>query len=88
MVTIRGLKPLEGRLSLQNVPLNKTLMLQGNVYLMVMAGQILTSLLVEQVSNDLITSKIIMTITVLHAVLLYEFKNINFYLPLLLCLLI
>ena len=56
MVTIHGLKPLEGTLSVQSVPLNKTLMLQENVYLMVMAGQILTSLLVDKlVSNDLIT---------------------------------
>ena len=53
MVTIHGLKPLEGTLSVQSVPLNKTLMLQGDVYLMVMAGQILTSLLVDKlVSND------------------------------------
>ena len=49
MVTIHGLKPLERRLSVQSVPLNKTLMSQGNVYLMVMAGQILISLLVDQV---------------------------------------
>ena len=49
MVTIHGLKPLEGTLSVQNVPLNKTLMLEGNVYLMVMAGKILISLLVDQV---------------------------------------
>ena len=56
MVTIRGLKPLEGTLSVQSVPLNKTLLLQGNVYLMVMAGEILISLLVDKlVSNDLIT---------------------------------
>ena len=55
MVTIRGLKPLEEILSVQSVPLNQTLILQGNVYLMVMAGQILTSLLVNKlVSNDLI----------------------------------
>ena len=40
-----------------------------------MAGEILISPLVDQVSNDLITSKIIMTITVLYTVFLFEIKK-------------
>ena len=39
---------------------------------MKMAGEMLILQLVDQVSNDLITGKIIMTITVLHVVLLFE----------------
>ena len=72
MGTIPGLKPLEETLSVQSVSLNKVLMLQGSVWIMKMAGEMLILQLVDQVSNDLITGKIIMTITVLHVVLLFE----------------
>ena len=72
MGTIPGLKPLEETLSVQSVSLNKILMLQGSVWIMKMAGEMLILQLVDQVSNDLITGKIIMTITVLHVVLLFE----------------
>ena len=79
MGTIPGLKPLEETLSVQSVSLNKILMLQGSVWIMKMAGEMLILQLVDQVSNDLITSKIIMTITVLHVVLLFEIKKKHWF---------